>query len=78
MPSRSAIGAARASERSPKKRLVSTPTVSVLVYGLYLGALGIVYMVVPNVPLRLFGFEPTSEPWIRVMAAMVVSFSASS
>jgi hypothetical protein len=48
------------------------------VYGLYLGALGIVYMVVPNVPLRLFGFEPTSEPWIRVMAAMVVSFSASS
>ncbi|MGD2178962.1 MAG: hypothetical protein PVG71_14205 [Anaerolineae bacterium] len=51
---------------------MSTPTTSVLVYGLYLVALGIVYMVVPNVPLRLFGFEPTTEPWIRVMAAMVV------
>jgi hypothetical protein len=51
---------------------VSTPTVSILVYGLYLAALGVVYMVIPNVPLRLFGFEPTTEPWIRVMAAMVV------
>ena len=50
---------------------MSTPTVSVLVYGLYLVALGVVYMIVPNVPLRLFGFESTTEPWIRVMAAMV-------
>lgn len=47
-------------------------TVSVLVYGIYLVALGIVYILVPNVPLQLFGFQPTSEPWIRVMAAMVV------
>jgi len=51
---------------------MSAATVSVLVYGIYLVALGIVYMVIPNVPLRLFGFEPTTEPWIRVMAAMVV------
>jgi hypothetical protein len=51
---------------------MSAPTVSVLVYGVYLAALGIVYMIIPNVPLRLFGFEQTTEPWIRVMAAMVV------
>jgi hypothetical protein len=50
---------------------MSSATVSVLVYGIYLAALGIVYMIVPNVPLKLFGFQPTSEPWIRVMAAMV-------
>lgn len=50
---------------------MSGATVSVLAYGIYLVALGIVYMVVPNVPLELFGFQPTSEPWIRVMAAMV-------
>ncbi|MGD2104843.1 MAG: hypothetical protein PVJ55_07015 [Anaerolineae bacterium] len=51
---------------------MSAATVSVLTYGIYLVALGFVYMVVPNVPLQLFGFQPTSEPWIRVMAAMVV------
>lgn len=46
-------------------------SVTVLTYGIYLVALGIVYMVIPNVPLRLFGFQPTTEPWVRVMAAMV-------
>lgn len=51
---------------------MSAATVSVLAYGVYLVALGIVYMIVPNVPLKLFGFQPTTEPWIRVMAAMVV------
>ncbi len=50
---------------------MSPTSVSVLCYGIYLAALGIVYMVVPNVPLKLFGFQPTGEPWIRVMAAMV-------
>ena len=50
---------------------MSAASISVLAYGIYLVALGIIYMIVPNVPLRLFGFGPTSEPWIRVMAAMV-------
>ena len=47
-------------------------TLSILAYGIYLAVLGVVYMIVPNVPLQLFGFQPTTEPWIRVMAAMVV------
>jgi hypothetical protein len=47
-------------------------TVSVLTYGIYLAALGLVYMIIPNVPLQLLGFEPTTEPWIRVMASLVV------
>jgi hypothetical protein len=51
---------------------MSGATLSILVYGIYLAALGVVYMFVPNVPLKLFGFQPTTEPWIRVMAAMVV------
>ena len=50
---------------------MSAASVSILAYGVYLAALGIVYMIVPNVPLRLLGFAPTTEPWIRVMAAMV-------
>jgi hypothetical protein len=51
---------------------MSGATISVLAYGIYLAALGVVYMIVPNVPLQLFGFQSTTEPWIRVMAAMVV------
>jgi len=47
-------------------------TLSILAYGIYLAVLGVVYMIVPNGPLQLFGFRPTTEPWIRVMAAMVV------
>jgi len=45
---------------------------SVLVYGVYLLVLGVVYMIVPNIPLALLGFATTTEPWIRVMAACVV------
>ena len=47
-------------------------TVSILAYGIYLVVLGIPYLLVPNVPLTILGFEPTTEPWIRVMAALVI------
>lgn len=47
-------------------------TVSILAYGIYLVVLGIPYLLVPNVPLTILGFEPTNEPWIRVMAALVI------
>ena len=51
---------------------MSGATLSVLAYGIYLIVLGVIYMIIPNVPLKLFGFQPTTEPWIRVMAAMVL------
>jgi hypothetical protein len=51
---------------------MSAATVSIIAYGIYLVALGIPYLVVPNVPLTILGFQPTTEPWIRVMAALVI------
>ena len=45
---------------------------SVLVYGIYLLVLGLLYVIVPNLPLALLGFATTTEPWIRVMAACVM------
>ena len=46
-----------------------------LVFGIYLIVIGLGFLVMPNLALRLFGFSETSEPWIRVMA-MLLLFSA--
>src|SRR5262245_40571723 len=40
--------------------------VSMLVFGVYLVALGLVVMIAPNLVLRLVGIAPTGEVWIRV------------
>lgn len=39
---------------------------SVLIFGIYELVLGIVLLTIPNLLLPLFGFPPTTEPWIRV------------
>ncbi len=43
---------------------------SILVFGVYLVLIGVVLLLVPNVLLRLFLFEPTGEPWIRVLGVV--------
>ncbi len=45
---------------------------SLLVFGIYLIVIGLGFLVMPNVVLRLFGFPETSEPWIRVMAMLLL------
>lgn len=42
-----------------------------LVFGAYLGALGLWLLAIPNVLLDAFGFEPTNEVWIRVIGFML-------
>lgn len=43
---------------------------SVLIFGLYEFVLGLVLLLIPNLLLPLFGFRPTTEPWIRVVGMM--------
>ena len=45
---------------------------SVLVFGIYLVAIGLGFLVVPNTPLALLGFPTTSEPWIRVVGMLLL------
>lgn len=44
---------------------------TVYYFGFYLFALGLTLVVVPNMLLSMFGFDPTSEVWIRVLGAVV-------
>ena len=44
---------------------------SLVVFGVYLLALAIVLLAVPNMLLALFGIPPTSEVWIRVVGMLV-------
>ena len=46
---------------------------SVVVFGVYLLALAIALLAVPNVLLAIFGIPTTQEAWIRVLG-MVVGF----
>ena len=47
---------------------------SVFVYGIYLLILSVVLLLIPNVPLGIFGIPTTNEVWIRVVGAMAFSF----
>ena len=44
---------------------------SVYYFGFYLFVLGITLVVAPNMLLSMFGFEPTTEVWIRVLGSVV-------
>jgi hypothetical protein len=43
---------------------------SILVFGAYLLALGLVLLLSPDMLLRPFGFAPTGEVWIRVVGML--------
>ena len=51
---------------------MSKAATSVLVFGVYLIVLGLVFLLAPNLPLGLLGFPATTEPWIRVMAVLLL------
>ncbi|HRI62337.1 MAG TPA: hypothetical protein PK228_21500 [Saprospiraceae bacterium] len=44
---------------------------SVYYFGFYLLVLGLTLVFVPNILLTMFGFEPATEVWIRVLGAVV-------
>ena len=43
---------------------------SLAVFAAYPAAMGVGFLLAPNRSLGLFGFEPTSEPWVRVLAVL--------
>jgi hypothetical protein len=45
---------------------------SVSAWGLYLLAVGTVFLFAPNLALPLFGFPPTGEIWSRVVAMLSI------
>lgn len=47
---------------------------SILVFGIYMVFLGIVLILAPNILLGLFGIQPTTEVWIRVLGVIVGIF----
>ena len=44
---------------------------SVYYFGFYLLVLGLTLVFAPNMLLSMFGFEPTTEVWIRILGAVV-------
>ena len=51
---------------------MSKAATSVLVFGIYLVVIGLGFLLAPNLPLDLLGFPTTTEPWIRVMAMLLL------
>ena len=45
---------------------------SIFVFAIYLIFVGAGFLLIPNILLPLFGFPKTDEPWIRVMATLVL------
>jgi hypothetical protein len=45
---------------------------SVLVFGIYLIVIGLGFLLIPNTMLGLFGIPATTEPWIRVVAMLLL------
>lgn len=51
---------------------MTNPDKSFVGFGVYLSILGSLLVVAPNAPLRLLGFEPTEEHWVRVVGMLVL------
>lgn len=50
-----------------------TPTARTsFVFGIYVVAVGVVILLVPNLLLSIFGLPTTSEVWVRVVGAIAV------
>ena len=48
---------------------------SLLVFGIYVGILGVLLLLFPNLLLRTFGAPVTNEIWIRVNGMFVICFA---
>jgi hypothetical protein len=51
---------------------MSKSATSVFVFAMYLFAVGVVFVVVPNLLLRVLGMAETDEVWIRVVGMLVL------
>ncbi len=51
------------------------PAISVLVFGLYMAAEGIILLLAPNFLLSLFGIPAALDVWVRVVGIALVIFA---
>ena len=51
---------------------MSRAAVSMFAFAVYLFVLGVILLTAPNLLLRIFGFEPTTEVWVRIVGMLVV------
>ena len=54
---------------------MSKAAMTVFVFGIYLGFLGVVLLAAPNLLLNVFGLPETQEVWIRVTGMLVLVLS---
>ena len=47
-------------------------TLSMAVFGVYISLLGSALMIIPNPIITLFGFEPVTDIWIRILGLILV------
>ncbi len=52
---------------------MSRAAISVFVWGIYMLAMGTTFLLIPNVVLPIFGYPPTNEIWIRVVAMLSIA-----
>jgi hypothetical protein len=52
--------------------IMDSTTTSIFVFGIYLIFVGAGFLFIPNILLPLFRLPKTDEPWIRVMATLVL------
>jgi len=48
-------------------------TISMLVFAAYLFCLGLIFVLIPNPVIALFGFPPTNEVWIRILGYVLAA-----
>ncbi|MGH2453616.1 MAG: hypothetical protein ACRDF5_07615 [bacterium] len=48
------------------------PVLTITVFGTYLVAVGLSFVLIPNLLLPLFGFPTTTEVWIRIVGLLTV------
>jgi hypothetical protein len=51
---------------------MSRAATSIVVFGVYLAAVGATLLIAPNILLVVLGFPPTNEVWIRVAGVLVL------
>jgi hypothetical protein len=49
---------------------------SIVVFGVYMVLTGLALLLAPNVLLAVFGFDPATEVWIRVLGSVVIALGA--
>lgn len=55
---------------------MSNAAKSILVYGIYLLILCVVLIVIPNLPLGIFGLPATNEVWIRIVGVQLLALGS--